>query len=231
MANCGVEIAFAPKELKVAQDLSERLGYWTYQARSRSRPSGLSGGHRSISESDQRRALMMPQELIQMPADRLIVLRAGMSPVRGSKIVYWREKAFTLRVMGPPVVMPHAGMASMTIAVDPSQSPPLQGSGVEKKSSVLDMSDLTLDLVIPALDAAGLEPLPEEGALTITVGVQVNNLTSRSPRKAISRSYLAEAHRLIGPRSQFQSNRRKKITIAAISSITIEAAIFSVRPG
>lgn len=76
----------------MAQDLSERLGYWTYQGRSRSRPSGLSGGHRSISESDQRRALM-PQELIQMPADRLIVLRARMSPVRGSKIVYWRSNA------------------------------------------------------------------------------------------------------------------------------------------
>lgn len=61
MANCGVEIAFAPKELRVAQDLSERLGYWTYAGRSSSRPTLLSKGNRSTTESDRRRALMMPQ--------------------------------------------------------------------------------------------------------------------------------------------------------------------------
>ncbi len=48
MANCGVEIAFAPKELKIAQDLSERLGYWTYLGRSNSRRvvgDGAAQGH------------------------------------------------------------------------------------------------------------------------------------------------------------------------------------------
>ncbi|HUO22610.1 MAG TPA: TraM recognition domain-containing protein [Caulobacteraceae bacterium] len=44
MANCGIEIAFAPKELKVAQDLSERLGTWTYAGRSKSRPALFSSG-------------------------------------------------------------------------------------------------------------------------------------------------------------------------------------------
>lgn len=88
MANCGVEIAFAPKELKVAQDLSERLGTWTYAGRTKSRPALLSSGHWSTTESDQRRPLMLPQELIQMPANWLIVLKAGMPPVRGDKIVY-----------------------------------------------------------------------------------------------------------------------------------------------
>ena len=66
VANCGVEIAFTPKELKIAQELSARLGDYTYEGRSRSRPSGLSSGRRSQTESEQRRALMLPQEL---PAD------------------------------------------------------------------------------------------------------------------------------------------------------------------
>ena len=39
IANCAADIAFSPKELKVAQDLSERLGAYTYKARSQSRPS------------------------------------------------------------------------------------------------------------------------------------------------------------------------------------------------
>lgn len=154
MANCGLEIAFAPKELKVAQDLSERLGFWTYSSRSRSRPTLLSGGRRSTTESDQRRALMMPQELIQMDPRRLILLRAGMPPVSGRKIQYWREKAFHTRVLAPPVVAAHPGIG--TGALIPAIPPATGGASHQP--------DLTLDLVAPALAAAGLEALPPEGA-------------------------------------------------------------------
>jgi len=152
MANCGLEIAFAPKELKVAQDLSERLGFWTYSSRSHSRPTLLSGGRRSTTESDQRRALMMPQELIQMDPGQLILLRAGMPPVRGRKIQYWREKAFSARVVAPPVVAAHPAIAS-------SASSPPPPSGPALRPDVL-----SLDLVAPALEAAGFEPLPADGA-------------------------------------------------------------------
>lgn len=172
MANCGLEIAFAPKELKVAQDLSERLGYWTYQGRSRSRPSGLSGGHRSVSESDQRRALMMPQELIQMPSDRLIVLRAGMPPVTGRKIVYWRERAFARRVLPPPEVKPHAGFASTGTAIYGPPPAPAPTKGAD------DMDDLRLTL--PDLGAAGLEPLPAEGATEAEVEAWVDRFIDAS---------------------------------------------------
>jgi type IV secretion system protein VirD4 len=175
-ANCGVEIAFAPKELKVAQDLSERLGYWTYQGRSRSRPSGLSSGHRSVSESDQRRALMLPQELIQMPSDRLLVLRAGMPPVRGRKIVYWRERAFARRILPPPAVAAQPAVASpkpRATTVPPSP-----------KKARTDMDDLTLDLVLPALEAAGLEPLPPEGASDAQVEAWVDRFIDASVKPA-----------------------------------------------
>jgi type IV secretion system protein VirD4 len=157
MANCGVEITFAPKELKVAQDLSERLGYWTYAGKSKSRPALLSGGRRSTTESDQRRALMMPQELIQMPADRLIVLRSGMPPILGRKITYWRERVFKKRLMPPPTVRPYAGFESQP-------APPPIGYAPEGPAGGQAADPLTLDLVTPALAAAGLEPLPEQGA-------------------------------------------------------------------
>jgi type IV secretion system protein VirD4 len=112
MANCGVEIAFAPKELKVAHDLSERLGTWTYAGRSKSRPALLSSGHWSTTETDQRRPLMLPQELIQMAANRLIILKATMPPVRGEKIVYWKERAFRRRLVAAPAVMPRPASAT-----------------------------------------------------------------------------------------------------------------------
>ena len=72
---------------------------------------------------------------------------------------------------------------------------------------------------------------PNFRSCTITDGVQLNRFTSRSPCSAISRSYFAEAQRPIGPLSQFQSNSRRKITTAAISSRVTEAATFSARPG
>ena len=168
MANCGVEIAFAPKELKVAQDLSERLGYWTYQGRSRSRPSGLSGGNRSVSESDQRRALMLPQELIQRPPGRLIVLRAGMPPVRGKKIVYWREKAFARRVLPPPAMVARSTVANPKPPTQPTALAPKPAARTPAKARN-DMDDLTLDL-----DAAGLEGLPPEGATEAEIEAWVN---------------------------------------------------------
>ncbi len=154
MANCGLEIAFAPKELKVAQDLSERLGFWTYASRSHSRPTLLSDGRRSTTESDQRRALMMPQELIQLDPDQLILLRAGMPPVRGRKIQYWREKAFNQRVLAPPTVAAHAAVGT---GASDSASPVMAKSAPRQ-------DDLSLDLVAPALAAAGFEALPAEGA-------------------------------------------------------------------
>src|SRR3546814_6571463 len=97
IANCGLEIVFTPKELKVANELSERLGYFTMNVKSKSRTIHGLLANRSISGSDQRRALMMPQELMQMPKGDLLLMRGGIPPVRGRKIEYFRSKRFTSR--------------------------------------------------------------------------------------------------------------------------------------
>ncbi|WP_374346526.1 type IV secretory system conjugative DNA transfer family protein [Phenylobacterium sp.] len=173
LANCGVEIAFAPKELKVAQDLSERLGFWTYLSRANSRPTLLSSGRRSLTESDQRRALMLPQELIQLPPEDLIVLRAGVPPVRGRKIVYWREQAFQARLRPPPVVAAHPGVGLPQ--VPPNLSDPFA-------TTLLLSQDLTLDLIAPALAEAGLEALPPEGASDAEVEAWVGRFIDASVR-------------------------------------------------
>jgi type IV secretion system protein VirD4 len=175
MANCGVEIAFAPKELKVAQDLSERLGTWTYAGRTKSRPALLSTGHWSTTESDQRRPLMLPQELIQMPAHRLIVLKAGMPPVRGEKIVYWREKAFSRRVAPPPIVSVHGGAGVCPV--------PLEASTTSAIASDAKRDPLTLDLDLSSLPA-DVPPL-REGASEAEVEAWVEHFidASAQPRE------------------------------------------------
>lgn len=151
LANCAVEIAFAPKELRLANELSERLGYATVRSPSRSRPTGLSRGHRSVSESEQRRALLLPQELTQLSDDQLIVLKAGLPPVRGRKIRYYQEAAFHNRVCPPPQV---TALRAQTLPAPEEPPPP--------PSPVAD--PLTLEVIAPVLAAEGLEPLPPEGA-------------------------------------------------------------------
>lgn len=95
IANCGLEVVFTPKELRVANELSERLGFFTMNVKSKSRTIHGMLAIRSISESDQRRALMMPQELMQMPKGDLLLLRGGIPPVRARKIEYFRSRHFT----------------------------------------------------------------------------------------------------------------------------------------
>ncbi|UQV18947.1 type IV secretory system conjugative DNA transfer family protein [Brevundimonas albigilva] len=138
MTNCGIEIVFAPKELRIAQELSERLGYYTIDGRSRSRPTGLARGQRSTTVSDQRRALMLPQELMQLPQTALIVLKAGLPPVRGRKIAYWRDRIFRLRLRPAPIL-----------------APPVAGPATPH---VLEEDPMDFDVIARAFAAEGLPP-------------------------------------------------------------------------
>jgi type IV secretion system protein VirD4 len=113
---------------------------------------------------------MLPQELIQMPPDRLLVLRAGLPPVRGRKITYWRERPFIRRVRPAP---PVAARALPAAAVKPAHRP---------TADAADPDRLTLDLLLPALEAEGAAPLPDEGASPEAVEAWVNDFIDRSAR-------------------------------------------------
>lgn len=155
MTNCGLEVVFAPKELKVAQELSERLGYYTTPGRSRSRPTGLGAGRRSTTLSDQRRALMLPQELMQLPDRALIVLKAGLAPIRGRKIAYYREPVFRRRLRPAPAISTAA----------PAPAPP----PFEEEDS------MDFDTIARAFAAEGLPP-PPPGAGEEAVGAWLNRV-------------------------------------------------------
>lgn len=154
MTNCGVEIVFAPKELKIAQELSDRLGAYTTDGRSRSRPTGLSQGRRSTTVSDQRRALMLPQELMQLPQSALIVLKAGLPPVRGRKIAYFRERVFQRRLRPAPDLGPVAAPTSPPV---PEEDP------------------MDFDVIARAFASEGLPP-PPAGADESAVGAWLDRV-------------------------------------------------------
>ncbi len=104
VANCGVEVAFTPKELRVANDLSERLGYVGQDSVTKSLTINGLLANRSKSISEQRRALLLPQELMQFPNDRMILLRGGIPPIIGTKITYFSSRFFKARAFPAPQV-------------------------------------------------------------------------------------------------------------------------------
>ena len=104
VANCGVEVAFTPKELRVANDLSERIGYVGQESITKSLTINGLLANRSKSISEQRRALMLPQELMQFPSGKLILLRGGIPPIMASKIAYFSNRFFKARAFPPPPV-------------------------------------------------------------------------------------------------------------------------------
>ena len=119
VANCGVEVAFTPKELRVANELSERLGYVGQDSVTKSLTINGWLANRSKSISEQRRALMLPQELMQFPPDKLILLRGGIPPIIGSKIFYFKSRFFGKRVLPPPVVPPAEKQARVAVMPTP----------------------------------------------------------------------------------------------------------------
>lgn len=105
--NHGLQVLYAPREQRDADEYSAMLGNFTERATSRGRSRSFSGhGHSSVSsnESEQRRALLLPQEFKELGSERLVVIVENCKPVLGEKIRYHRDQAFKSRLMAAPPV-------------------------------------------------------------------------------------------------------------------------------
>jgi type IV secretion system protein VirD4 len=102
-------IVFPPNDMEDARNISEELGYTTTKSSSRTTPSLMAGSKRgpSTSVTDQRRALMLPQEIKQMPADQQLLFVEHVLPVRCHKIKYFKDPIFKERLLPPPGVEKH----------------------------------------------------------------------------------------------------------------------------
>ncbi|RQS90897.1 type IV secretory system conjugative DNA transfer family protein [Burkholderia contaminans] len=106
VTNHAMQILFAPREQKDANAYSEMLGMRTERSRTTSRSNGMFGARSGASESfsDQRRALMLPQEIKELHRDKEIILLENTRPILADRICYWRDRAFTSRLMAAPTV-------------------------------------------------------------------------------------------------------------------------------
>ena len=105
VTNHAMQVVFAPREQQDANDYSEMLGYTTLRRRSLTR--GRRRRDVSRSESEERRALMLPQELKAMGPKREILFCEGLAhPVRASKIRYYAEGRYRARLLPPVAIAP-----------------------------------------------------------------------------------------------------------------------------
>lgn len=105
--NHGLQILFAPREQRDADEYSAMLGQFTARATSRGRSRSSGGlGHASVSvtQSDQRRALLLPQEIKELGSERLIIILENCKPILAEKVRYYREPAFRARLLPAPNV-------------------------------------------------------------------------------------------------------------------------------
>lgn len=105
--NHGLQILYSPREQRDADEYSAMLGHFTERVTSHGRSRSFSGhGSNTVSrnESEQRRALLLPQEFKELGSERLVVIFENCKPILGEKIRYYRDKAFTSRLLPAPTV-------------------------------------------------------------------------------------------------------------------------------
>ncbi|NID17465.1 type IV secretory system conjugative DNA transfer family protein [Luteibacter yeojuensis] len=138
ITNHGAQIVFAPREQADANAYSEMLGYRTVRKQQRSTSHGGGGRQVSTSHVEERRALLLPQEIKELPADDELIFFEGCKPIRARKNWFFKDKAFKELVGLPPVPVPTAVVAVEREQGSPRISPPRVGQslGALRRESV-----------------------------------------------------------------------------------------------
>lgn len=157
--NHAVRVVFAPEDINVAKEISETLGYQTVKSVSTSKQRGWSAkrGQHGENESDQRRALMLPQELIELGQDNQIVFSRGTKPILSNKIRYYQDARFTSRLMPPPSVPTLRLSTAVEIHADHDPGVSIQ-TDIDRPISVSDLPALdTMPLANFSCDFSDIE--------------------------------------------------------------------------
>jgi type IV secretion system protein VirD4 len=112
LKSLAARIVFAPKDVNDAREISEELGYATVKVKSYSSPVmewfSPKGRGRSVSVSEQRRALLLPQEVKELSMDEAIIFYEGLPPIRCQKLRYFADRRFRARLLPAPMLKPRA---------------------------------------------------------------------------------------------------------------------------
>ncbi len=137
LSNSTYRITFAANNMETANLISQLLGNKTADQISYNKPKylDLNPGARSLHVSHTQRALLLPQEVIQLPREDQIILIESQPPIRAKKIFYFKDRFFTKRLkkkIAIPVQKPYMPDYSKNKANNPDaakDATPKDGSG------------------------------------------------------------------------------------------------------
>lgn len=138
MKSLAVRIAYAPKDFGEANELSQELGNTTVRVKSLSKPLfGLFDrqGRRSrgVNISEQKRPLLLPQEIKELGRDREILIYEGLRPILAKKNRYFQDRRLRARLFPPPArASPHPAPPQTTAASDQSAHVPQGEVSIEQ---------------------------------------------------------------------------------------------------
>jgi type IV secretion system protein VirD4 len=106
LSNMGAVVYFTPSDIKEAEEYSKMIGTDTVRGGSLQYSNvGIMNAKSSRSETTQAasRALMLPQELRQMPKDQELIVRSGIPVIKADKISYFKDPYFLERFRAVPM--------------------------------------------------------------------------------------------------------------------------------
>ena len=159
-------IYFQPKDMDDAEEISRELGFTTVKVKTHSRPvwelsNGKGARHRSVSMSEQRRPLMLAQEVRSLGRGKEIVFTEDTPPILCRKIRYYRMAAFRDRIRKPPAV-PAIELREVLASRHGSAEPPIEKSEARDPAEPLEIEEATA----PRVHEATIEDVDRAGELT-----------------------------------------------------------------
>ena len=153
LKSLAARIVFAPKDFADAREISDELGFATVKVKTLSKPLmdfSDARGRRSRSQnvSEQRRALLLPQEVKELGTEEAIIFYEGLRPIRCQKIRYFSDRRFRRRLLPPP-----AKPAAVWESVPGSPGEPIAAiaqssaapSGPEARAAPIRMREATVE--------------------------------------------------------------------------------------
>jgi type IV secretion system protein VirD4 len=107
LSNATYRVTFAANNYQTANLISQLVGNKTATQISYNKPKylDLNPGSRSLHLSGVQRALILPQEVIQLPREDQLILIESQPPIRCKKIIYYKDKKFTSKLL-PKIPIP-----------------------------------------------------------------------------------------------------------------------------
>jgi len=183
LKSLAARIVFAPKDFPDAREISDELGVTTVRARAVSKPLfdwGDAKGRRSrsVSESEQRRPLLLPQEVKALGPRQALIFYEGLWPIRCRKLRYFEDRRFRTRLLPPPMVAPApvVVLAPTSLATDASgdAAPTPAAAPMTREATAEDLErlgSLTLeDFAAPLSEVQ----LPQKGEGERLTGEEMN---------------------------------------------------------